>query len=342
MKRSMTWLAVLACVALGALPEPARGEEPALRLVPEWELSGPIVLVWPEHLRGARRLNAPFTAFIRTLPEDVEVAVISPRPPGMRALQELGRDVRYLPLERVRDVYVRDWAGLPAADPEGRLSSAKFRYRPAHVEGRDVAEAHDGNLVAKKLAERLYGAVTEIPLTMSGSAITHNGRGVALISQRVIHENEHLSLQEIRDILKAHAGLAQVVFVPVKPGDAKGHVSGLVRFASERTVLIAQYPDTQPERFAFSERLAAQLRRELGDAFRVVPVPLAENGGSYLDYISLDGRLWLPLYGVPEDQDALSTIARALPDLEIDDVDARPYGELIEQGYAPWRLHVVH
>lgn len=328
---------------------PAPADEPvAVRLVPEWELNGPVVLVWPEHLRRHRDQGELITALIQALPAEREVAVISPRPPSMRALQELGRDVRYIAMDRVRDVHIRDWAALPAADTTGRLFAVKFHYQPGHLTRGDVAQAYDNHHVGQQLGERLYGAVREIPLVMSGSAITHNGKGAAIISQRVISENEQFSLQTIRDMLREHAGITRLVFAPVLPGDKEGHLTGLIRFASDRVVLITAYPPDDTGRSEFADRLAEQVRRELGRGFRVVRVPFAamdgrpNEGGSYLDYIALNNLVLFPTYGQAEDTQAIRILKEALPDRHIIPMNAEPLLSVMRAGNAPHRLSAVY
>ncbi len=335
---------LLAGVTLAAMPRPIVADEVApVRLVPEWELNGPIVLVWPEHLRGHSRDLPLFTDLIRALPDEREVAVISPQPPSIRALQQAGRDIRYLPISRVRNVHVRDWAGLPAVDAEGRLFAAKFRYQPNHLTGRDVARAYDNNNAGKELGEALYGTVKEIPLTLSGSAITHNGKGAAIISQRVIGENEHLSIQAIRDVLREHVGLTRTVFVPVRPGDQEGHLTGLIRFASENTVLITKYGDDDTDLAVFADRLTHQVRRELGRGFRVVRIPHSStDGGGYMDYIALNKHVLVPVYGRSEDDDALETLSKALPDKTITPIPSEIARSLAQEGFAPTRISTAY
>ncbi len=322
----------------------ARDEETTpVRLVPEWELTGPVVLVWPEHLRRQRALVEPYSELIRRAPTDWEVAVISPSPPSMRALQHLGREVRYLPMKRVRNVHIRDWSGLPAVDADGRLFAAQFRYRPKHLARGDAVEARDSEAVGRQLGESLYGAVREIPLVLSGSAITHNGKGAAIVSQRVIAENEHLSIETIRQQFREHAGITRLVFVPVRPGDEDGRLTGLIRFASENVVLIARHTDEDAERTGFTDRLADQVRRELGRDYRIVRLPqLQASAISYLDYIALHNRVWAPVFGRPEDEMALNMLRQALPDREIIPMDARIVSSLANEELVPSLVSVTY
>ncbi len=350
MKRGIHTLTVFLLFAVLIQPAATAAEDAApVRLVAEWELTGPLVVVWPEHLRRQSALVEPINNWIRSLPKDWDVAVISARPPSIRALQDLGRDVRYLPIDRPRNVFVRDWAGLPAADAEGRLHAAKFRYQPGHLSGGDVARAHDNHRVGAELGESLYGAISEIPLTMSGSAITHNGKDTAIVSQRIIGENEQRSITEIRDRLRRYAGLTQVVFVPLHPDDRHGHLTGLIRFASDDLVLVTDHPDENGEQADFARRLEEQIDRDLGQTLRVKRLPrpsisadLPFEAGSYLDFIALDDHLLVPFFDAPEDEEVLEILSEALPGRVLAPIPADVILPLAREGLAPSRISVVY
>lgn len=342
MKKQIALL--LTCLIAASHLHSAHAEDAApVRLVPDWELNGPLVLVWPEHLRRHRALVGPYSDLIRGAPDEWDVAVISPSPPSMRALQQLKREVRYLPMTRVRNVFIRDWAGLPAADADGRLFSAQFRYRPRHYSRGQLVDARDSEAVGEQLGERLYGNVREIPLTMSGSAITYNGKGTAIVSQRVIGDNEHLSIETIREQFREHVGITQLVFVPVRPGDTEGRLTGLIRFASENVILIVRHTDEHAERAEFADRLVDQVQRELGDTYRIVRIPqLHMNEISYLDYIALHNRLWIPVFGRAEDEMVLNILKQNLPNREIIPIDASLVSALSYEELVPSHISVTY
>ena len=311
---------VLVVCLLLAAPNGGVAEDEAPRLVGEWELRGPLTLVWPGTIFTHRSRVPLFTELIQEFPPDTEVALVSPRPPSEEAVQEMGRAVRFLAIPDVRDIALREWAGHAAVSADGRLFSAQFIHRPSHLSGRAARQAARHDETGYSLGELLYGKTQKLPLVLNGAGLVHNGNGMAFISNRVVSENEHKSLQEIRDILQEKAGIDHLIFLPVAPGDEAGRVDGLVRFVAEQTVVVGQFPPEDEEGRAFTDRIEAQVRQELGAEFDVIPLPRAggrEPGdlfGNYLHFLQVDDRILLPGYGLREDHAALRVLKKHLPD----------------------------
>ena len=293
------------------------------RLVAEWELPGPLTVVWPEHASGHRARVADYTQWIRSLPADLPVALVSPRPPSAEVLANLGRDIRYLPVHTLRDIQLRDWAGLPAALPNGRLFSAQFNYAPGHLTGRSARHADDSRRAGHILGDLLYGDTATIPLTASGAVLTHNGQGLAIASNRLISENEHLSIQSIHDILHRQVGITRLLFVPVVPDDEAGRVDHLVRFIAPDVLVVAQPPRRDEPGRAFADAVLEQLQTELEPDVQVLALPQSNTSvlggvyGNYLHLLRVGDRILLPGYGTKTDADVMEILSTALPEVDI-------------------------
>lgn len=330
------------------LPLVAAGEEPAVetlsvRLVPPWELPGPLVVVWPENLSRSRRLIPPTVELIQAVPEQVEVALASPRPPRVNWLQELGRDMRYLPLTTVRSREIGEWAGIAAATEEGHLFNMRFQLPVRDISSRDLAVLRDHDEASRQLGVLLYGQTqTDVPLRMGNLHLTHNGWGVALISNRVITENEGLSLVEIRKRLREAAGLETVLFVPVPESEPRGYIDGMVQFIGPRQLLVSEPMPGSATARSQHEDLLRLLSQELDD-IDVIRIPRPSlrvpdaGAGNYLHLIQAGHVILVPQFDVPEDQPVLTLLRRQLDGVDIVPVSGAALTALRLNRIALWR-----
>ncbi len=319
-KKSFSWNRVT--VGLGAFLAGAvvtvSAESPVTtaRLVPDWELGQSVTLVWPEHVPGQRGAVGSYVELIRSLPTSAEVALVSSDPPRVRWLQEMGREVRYLALPGIRDLRVGDWGPLPAAHPNGRLFGAQFSPPALNAEERGRVRARDVARWSAALSGLIYGDGELIDLALSAPHLVHNGRDIALLSNRVIAENEQLSLQAIRERLKSSFGLEHVIFLPAPAGDATGGIHAGVRFVAPDQLLLADIPDDP-----WSQQAREVLEGTLPDDVQVHAVPLAsgsiaEDQGNYLRFVQVGNQIWLPAFDIPSDESVLITLREVLPDHE--------------------------
>ncbi len=333
-------ITVFSGISSAAPPEPS---QTAGFPVPEWKRQGPLVMVWPEFISRGRGMVPAAQEIISSLPDKIEIGLTSPRPPDPARLQQIGRGVRYLPSASVSSVFIQDWGGHPAVFSDGRLYIAKFHYDSRQFSGRTAALAQHNNEAGRQIADLLYGHFEDVPLIASGTHIHLNGAGVALVSHRVIAENEHLSLSEITSLLHEHLRIEQVVFIPVPPGESNGRIDGLVRFASEQTVLLAQPSATNAHARSFSDKVKGLLNDSLEDSFQVIPVPVeikdwGSVAGNYLHFIQTENYVLMPLYGSPADNDTLNQFSGLFPDIRIYPINAAPLNEFEHEGISLNRL----
>lgn len=319
----LVWFAT-GSLRLPAEESPPAAEMPAVRLVPPWELPGPLVMVWPENLSRGRRMIPSTIELIQALPETLDVALASPRPPRIRWLEEIGRDMRYLPIPTIRSREIGKWAGTAAATAEGRLFNLRFPLPVQNVTPAERAALRDDFESSRQLGLLLYGdSRDDVPLRMGRLHMTHNGEGVALISNRVIADNQELSLIEIRKRLQQGAGLNAVLFVPVPASEPEGYIDGLVRFVAPRKLLVSEpVPGSEVAREQHQDLLRL-LQQELNEDIDVIRVPRpsryeASTGPeSYLHLIQTRDALILPQFDTPEDRAVLTLLRRQIDTVEI-------------------------
>ena len=277
-----------------------------VELVPDWDTKR-VLLVLPVKEMEVYDLLLPelehfYAGFVRELARYEDVACLVPdaaRAEGMMRLSGLGPE--HFPLARIPDIWIRDFAPLCA-----RGSFVRFRYDPPDAPkaaSRGVAHSFAALLALRRIAMRRE------TLAFDGGNLVHNGAGVALATRTLVARNRgRRAAERMRETL----GLRRLVLVPSEPGDRSGHVDGMLRFAGPDLLLVNGYARLAGGR-AFQQRLDAILDRRLPGVIRVtLPHRWSASQldgawdarGNYANFLMTAQRLYVPVYDVPEDQEA--------------------------------------
>lgn len=287
-------------------------------LIPEWDLAGPVLLGWSPR-RGRPGLAS---GLYDTLQDHLRQAGREAR---VAALAAGTRGYDFVRAPSMRDIWLRDFCGLPARDETGRPCVCKFRYRPSYL---SPAEAKAGDAAGRELAAALGLLVRDVPLVLDGGNFTHDGAGTAIVTNRILADNKPKSAPEIRELLRLHCGIHRLILVPEEPGDSTGHVDGMVRFLGPGLVAVGFYPDAYPEGKTFMDGLAETLVVELGPGYRIVRVPndepedvctdgIASAAGNRVNFLRVGDLCLVPGYGTPGDRGAAETLRDAMPHLDV-------------------------
>jgi agmatine deiminase len=157
-------------------------------------------------------------------------------------------------------------------------------------------------------------------LIVDGGNVVSNG-SLTIMTKKVFEENADLPQSEVISQLETLLE-SECLFVSVERGDEVGHADGLVRFASEKLVIINDYSRVKPR---FGRRLRTVLE-ERGLDVEVLPyVPEEAMGadglpsavGLYLNFLRVGNLVLVPVYGLPEDELALRKIESVLPGVRV-------------------------
>ncbi|MFO1327412.1 MAG: agmatine deiminase family protein [Rubrivivax sp.] len=309
----------LVAAALAPWMQRARAIDPARltagRLTADFE---PLAAVWMGHDAGHAAFTAALAAALgpfvplKLLVRDAEAEAAA------RALLAEGAPA----VERVQFVhdaaapfFMRD-AAVFAHDGQGRAALVDLRWShygwarwcaqrhgKGSAEARSCASAEAGPIDAleERLAERLGAALFRSPLAMEGGGVEVNGQGLLIANQelwlgrnptldRAAIERELLRLPGVRRVIWLPQGLAHdplhratITGRHVAWGTG-GHTDQFVRFADERTVLLAWPEPDQAARHPVARLNLQRMRRNAevlaaatdlrGRRLRVLRVPL--------------------------------------------------------------------
>ncbi len=234
-------------------------------------------------------------------------------------------DILQLP---ILTMWIRDFGPVTVSDAEGRRSMVDFLYRGGRGNARD-----DGvpTSVAMSMGFNLLGS----RLLAEGGEYLSNGRGLCLVSTRMISRNADHLAQENAQVMANFAailGFETLSMVPPLQGESTGHVDMFCAFLKPDLIVVGDYePVVDPYNAArldlVVERLEEFPTRAGPLQVERLPMPDHDDGvwRTYTNIVFANGILLVPVYPdyCPDlDEVALATYRRLLPDRRVVGLDA--------------------
>lgn len=322
------------------------------RLLPaEWEPQDAVILGWPhDGTDWADTLDLVLPTFCHIAKEisRFETVIIpAPDPVSVRAkLAAVGACLDSIHVYAIptNDTWARDFGPITVFE----------NHKPILLDfgfngwGLKFRACQDNQITARLQTSGAFGSTPrEVPgLILEGGSLESDGAGTLLTTSSCLLEanrNPHLSRAEIEQQLFQHLGAKRVMWLEhgyLAGDDTDSHVDTLARLAPNQTILYQSCDDPADEHYAELHALAnelAALRTLDGHAYKLYPLPwpkacYAHDGhrlpATYANFLILNGAVLVPVYGLPQDEEALSVIARVFSDRETVAVPCRP---LIEQ-----------
>jgi agmatine deiminase len=306
-----------------------------LRIPAEWEphsgcwLAFPYrVDEWPSQLEGAQRaiaelslaISGPGNEPVRLLVKDEQVEEEA------RAL--IGEGVTYVRTD-YGDCWVRDTAPLFGHMPDGSLGALQFAFNGW---GGKYVIPHDDHLGAW-LASHVGATTVRCSLTVEGGAFEFDGKGTVLTTASCVlnpNRNPGVSREAFEDALRARVEVDRLIWLEdgLAHDHTDGHVDMIARFVAHDTV-VCMTPTVNAPNVRVLNETAKTLRAH---GLTVIELPAApavrdKEGtplpGTYCNFYVANGAVIVPVYGVPEDEQALEVIAGAFPGRETVGLPAR-------------------
>tara|TARA_B100000953_G_scaffold298158_1_gene294398 strand:+ start:67 stop:579 length:513 start_codon:yes stop_codon:yes gene_type:complete len=118
--------------------------------------------------------------------------------------------------------------------------------------------------------------------------------------------------------------------------DTDSHIDTLARFCAPDHICYVTCPDVADEHYsalAAMEEELQEFRQADGSPYRLTtlpwPDPIYDEDGerlpaTYANFLIINGAVLLPVYDVPQDEEAVRIMAGIFPDREIIPIDCRP------------------
>jgi len=296
-----------------------------LRLPAEWERHAACWLAfpyleeeWSGHLRAAQRAVAALARTIAEAGNEPVHLLVKSHEVEERARSMIGEshNVRYVTAD-YGDCWMRDTAPLFGHTGAGTLGGLCFRFNGWG--GKYPMAFDDG--VSGWLTRRLAATRFECPVVLEGGALESNGQGTFLTTAScVLNENRNpgLTREAFEEALSASVSMERLIWLDggLQHDHTDGHVDMIARFAAPDIVLCMRPTIGKPNAEAL--RSIERTLRDSGFTVLELPAPRLVVGSdgaplpaSYCNFYVANGAVIVPLYEIPEDQDALDEIASA-------------------------------
>ena len=185
-----------------------------------------------------------------------------------------------------------------------------------------------------------------IDFVLEGGSIESDGQGTILTTTQCLlnpNRNPNFTKDLVEQKLQELLGAERVLWLDrgeLIGDDTDAHIDTLARFCNTDTITFVKCYDPNDAHFESLKKMEQQLQKfktKEGNPYHLIPLPLpaacySEDGhrlpATYANFLIINEAVLVPVYGVPQDEEALTQIQKAFPERGIIAVNCRP---LIEQ-----------
>jgi agmatine deiminase len=177
----------------------------------------------------------------------------------------------------------------------------QFTYRPDYL-----SEYPETKTDTKTIFEKLGIKIVKSAIVVDGGNLVRSGN-TAIMCDKVFHENPKIGQRELINQLVELLEIDRLLFVPWQTDDFTGHTDGMVRFVNEKTVLV----NDSGKHNKIAETSVNTALHNAG--FECIPLPCAlpydptqtSVRGLYINYLHMEQAIFVPVYGLKTDEQAL-------------------------------------
>ena len=224
--------------------------------------------------------------------------------------------VRFL-ITTTNSVWIRDYGPWSIYVENGSLSIIDFIYnRP---------RPQDDSFPSK--LGQMWNIPVYLPnLVHAGGNFMVDGNGVGFATELIYQEN-NLTPSQIAQIMKDYCGIEKFVVVPRIFYEYTGHIDIFAKILNDTLVMVGKYDNPNDPNYARLNQIAdsiSHVQNLDGKYFKVIRIIMPESftpshttGATYLNSLFVNGKILVPIYGLPQDPEALQVYQQALPDYEV-------------------------
>lgn len=206
-------------------------------------------------------------------------------------------NIKYKLLNNTKDIWLRDF--MPVKTKSGKYVS--FRYEPSYLADDPQLRTNFKTDIAPsfKVDNLVY---TDINLD-GGNVVFSPSKEKVIISDRVFSENHGISEAELTAKLEKLLE-ASLIIIPSLKSDMTGHADGMVRLVGENTAIV----NAPLSPYGFETKVKKSLQNY---GFNVIDFPYFYSKGDsavgcYLNYLETEKSIFLPVFGVDTDNEAIN------------------------------------
>ena len=308
---------------------------------PEWHPQSAIQLTWPTASSDWKpyleEAEACFLTIAKEIIKDQLLILVVPEAKKVKALFSAEEWKNIIAVEaKYEDTWARDHGGI-SAYRNGLPKVLDFKFNAWGGKFECVLD----NEITQKLFDR---GVFDLPVereshdgfVLEGGSIESNGNGVLLTTEHCLlnqNRNEMWSKEQIEDQLKLRLGVQKVLWIRnggITGDDTDSHVDTLARFIGQNMIAYVRCLDSEHPDYAGLKQMEEELLEfedQNGSPFELFPLPMPDEildqdtgerlPATYANFLIMNQKVLLPIYGVDQDQLAFEALERCFPSKKI-------------------------
>jgi len=231
--------------------------------------------------------------------------------------------IHYELLMNTKDIWAVDY--MPVQVYSDKF--VKFRYYPDYL--RNSQKWSKTITDCAQICKKLGIDYEESELLIDGGNIVRS-RSKVILTEKIFFENPTYDRKKLVEEIESLLEL-EVVTIPYFRSDFIGHADGYVRFYDENTVLISDMSGEDTD-------YVACLKKSLKEAnLDIVEIPYNPYGnktildatGLYINYLQMKDVIFLPVFGLKEEDSCLKLFEQLFPESQIVPVQSK---QIAKQG----------
>jgi agmatine/peptidylarginine deiminase len=339
------------------------------RVAAEWEPAIGVVISW--------RLHVPHT-LLQAIAKDSDIYLMVESEVEKAEAQEKitawgipeSRVKYYIQPQGYSAVNSRDWASFSTfnADGDFRFFDGEYIYPIADINNRitdwEGDEADPEGTAFAAIAKDLGLPRTDLGISLTGGNMFFDGLGTLFATELYTKENEEFgySLKSLQTILKDSFSVNRYIEVSNYEASGIQHIDVLLMMLDQERLLVKRVPENHPsyERIEEIVKSLKTLSNPFARPYEILRIdtPVYEYKGehlaNYTNALILNKNVYVPLFDIPGDKEALATWRAAMPGYKVTGFEYTD--EYLEYGWSytdalhcrtkqihdPEMLHMVH
>ena len=238
------------------------------------------------------------------------------------------------------DTWARDHGPITVATDDG-FSVLNFRF---NAWGNKFSWEKDNALNQHLNGAGVFGnhRMQTVDLVLEGGSVESDGEGTVLTTSECLltpSRNPSMDRTALEQKLSEHLGAERVLWLNhgyLAGDDTDSHVDTLARFCAPDHICYVACPDETDEHYDALQAMREELQEFRcmdGTPYKLTPLPwpealYGEDGerlpATYANFLIINGAVLLPVYQVPQDDEAIRVLTDIFPDREIIPINCRP------------------
>ncbi len=231
----------------------------------------------------------------------------------------------------------RDWGPFAVYSDDGKYSLADpifISYPEAGPKGYDGKMDADiypkknyipDDLASASLAKALSVDIFPVNAALTGGNFLVDGLGTAFSTCTIQWENHTIGIsdQKLFKIINEKLGIKKHIILPNYEKKGIQHIDCALKPLDEETLLVMRLPKDHYE-YDIIEEMVKQLKKETngyGRPYKIVRIDTArykdEEVAAYTNSLILNKKIFVPLYNIPQDKEAIKTWQKVMPGYEV-------------------------